>query len=864
MTEPDRRRETPADKAPVRFSWKACASAMLFGYLVSRALMGGAWYPPVVLLVVFLVILLVPAVRQSRQGAMVGIGAVRRDAVRLEPLTRRLQRAMELGEVGDLAAAGELIDSVADHPDLARHPLLVANVALMRSDIAMAQGDLPTAEREAIVAVRHHEQGAHRSTRSETLEKLGKIQFMMGRKEDAHRTLTQALEVGGGHMYRLSRVRAELYLCNIAFDTDDIPSAIKHAMTARDFAAKWRCRPQHASACDLLAAMALAENRTEDAARWTAEASRVLTHDDCTLPVRVRHLITIALVAHARGNDQEALDSYLAMMRGVAELRAGWGWRDAQAFFVDLYSEHEFAAYATAHRLHLRGDQNAVHAFASLLELGNRTALRRMLRGELILRAPDDMEQEGMAEIVGLLTTLASAEGTMAPEAARAAEVQASTSSASTGQRQVAQAYERLETLVSLRFRWALSAQDEGQEEDPRAYATRWDSHVLHVRLVGNDSMSCIAGLWTEPDGTQHPFLHPVQGGAGVLLGEVTGIEELRQDSTSPAPAQAPPDVADGDTEKVRAEAPDWRTTARFRHLTGRNTAPWATLARLLLPPGLLDVLRCATPANAVPKLLVVPDSRLWRVPWAALSVEPDDPEGHVLDRAVLAMLPSLSLANSAAAGAAETPGESGPAENRAFTYLAGVDAEGLDLERRAFDAAYGTGVVHARTPSELLAVLGPNGAGFSLGAASVHGNDSPGLGHALRLDRQTQLSAARMLTLRFPRTFLINACLSAELDERRGTDPLGIPTVALCRGAETVIGGIFPLPDGKAKNPRYSHPTARILAILYRLLAEGVPPSTALRAAQRQFRAEVGPVPPRLWAGLVSLTTAFDDPHRP
>ncbi|MEU8845294.1 CHAT domain-containing protein [Streptomyces sp. NPDC048564] len=113
------------------------------------------------------------------------------------------------------------------------------------------------------------------------------------------------------------------------------------------------------------------------------------------------------------------------------------------------------------------------------------------------------------------------------------------------------------------------------------------------------------------------------------------------------------------------------------------------------------------------------------------------------------------------------------------------------------------------------------------------------------------------------PRTLLINACLSAELDERRGTDPLGIPTVALCRGAETVIGGIFPLPDGRAKNPRYSHPTARILAILYRLLATGVPPSTALRSAQRQYRAEVGPVPPRLWAGLVSITTTFEDPHR-
>lgn len=273
-----------------------------------------------------------------------------------------------------------------------------------------------------------------------------------------------------------------------------------------------------------------------------------------------------------------------------------------------------------------------------------------------------------------------------------------------------------------------------------------------------------------------------------------------------------------------------------------------------------MDLLRNTNPAGAVPKLLIEPDSRLWRVPWAALSVEPDDPEGYVLDRAVLALLPSLSLADSAATGGDERA--TGAVRNRAFAYLAGVNAEGLDLERNALDAAYGTEVVHARTAAELLTVLGPDGAGFSVGAASVHGNDSPGLAHALRLDRRTQLSAARMLTLRFPRTLLINACLSAELDERRGTDPLGIPTVALCRGAETVIGGIFPLPDGRAKNPRHSHPTARILAILYRLLAQGVPPSTALRTAQRQYRAEVGTVPPRLWAGLVSITTTFEDPH--
>ncbi|MEJ8668060.1 hypothetical protein WKI71_04255 [Streptomyces sp. MS1.AVA.1] len=193
----------------------------MFSYLVSRAIMGGSWYPPVVFLVVVVVVF---AVRHGRQGPMVGVKEVRREAVHLKPLTDRLQRAMELGEAGDLAAAVELIDSVAAHPATERLPLIAANVAMLRSDIAVAQGDLPTAEREAVTAVRHHEQGTNRSTWSEALEKLGRIQLTSGRNEDAHRTLTQALEVGGGFMFRLSRVRVELYLTNIALDADDIPA----------------------------------------------------------------------------------------------------------------------------------------------------------------------------------------------------------------------------------------------------------------------------------------------------------------------------------------------------------------------------------------------------------------------------------------------------------------------------------------------------------------------------------------------------------------------------------------------------------------------------------------------------------------
>ncbi|MEQ6026008.1 CHAT domain-containing protein [Streptomyces salinarius] len=846
--------ESNGDGARRKVSWKVLAAVAAFSYLTSRALRGGSWYPPLGFLVLGVVVL---TVRHVRDTSMIGTGQLLRAATTVDPLIKRLARADQLSLAGEVAAAVELVDSVAMDPATRRFPLLAAHVAMKRSDFAVGQGDLATAESEAVAAVRHHEQGRNRSAHSEALEKLGKIQLLLGRNHEAHATITQAVAVGGGHMFKISRVRAELYLANLAFEQDDTAQAAEHAMTARRLAAKWHCHPQHASACDILAVVALAEDRVADAATWTAEAGRVLSGEGSALPHRVRHLIASALVSHGQGDETGALAAYLEMMQGVAELRTGWGWRNAQAYYVDLYSEHEFAAYTTAHALYQNGDQRALDAFAALLDLGSRTALRRMLRGELVARTPDDIEQDGMEEIVGLLTTLAEAEaGNSGPAGALIAEVQSASGQPGVSNGQVLRAYERLETLVSLKFRRAIDAGGDTAVADPRTYARRWNSHVLHVRLVSNGRETCVVGLWTTPDGTRRPFLHPVQGAVAVLLGDVAGIEPLRdgrEPVTSPEPDTA------GETESVRAEAPGWRTTPRYRHLASRDPSPWASLAGLLLPLGLLELLDDADPCGTVPKLLVVPDSSLWRVPWSALSVAPDASEGYVADRAVLAMSPSLSLMD----GQQQVPRPSSGTEHRtpgrAFTFLSGVNAEGLELERAALNSAYGAGVVHARTPGQLLSLLDPGGVEFVVGVASVHGNDSPGLAHALRLDRHTTLSAARMLTLGFPRTLLINACLSAELDERRGTDPLGIPTVALCRGAETVIGGIFPLPDGKGKNPLYSHPTARILAALYQLLAEGVAPATALRTAQRRFRAEVGPVPPLLWAGLVSITTSFD-----
>ncbi|MGW0552285.1 CHAT domain-containing protein [Streptomyces altiplanensis] len=790
---------------------------------------------------------------------------MRRHAIALDPLFKQLQGANELGPAGEVAAAEEIIERVAGHP-LASLPLLRANLAMSRCVVAGAQGDFVAAEKHARAMVGLHQQGENLPAISESLEMLAKVQHIRGRNAEAYDTLTEALAVGGDLMYKLSRVRAEILLMTIAFEAGDRDRVTEHAMRARQLAKKWRCRAQHGAACDALAYGAMEDGRLDDAATWTAEADRAFRHASCPLPVQLRHLVIVSGLARLQGRTRDAMFLYTRLMQGVSELRTGWGWRDAQAYFVDLYSENEVAAYLTAHELHLGQDDLAPDAFAGLLDLGNRTSLRKMLRGELGLEEPDDLGEAALSDVVGLLAAIKQSEGSIAGDGLRGLQQDMPVETARAARQQAAAAYDRLETLVSLQFRRALEAETDTTIADARGWAVLWNTHVLQIRLLTDGESVHVAGLWTAPDGTRRPFMRSVDARQAQLLGEITGIGSvLGGGEAEPAASEvvtAPSPTAG--TESVRADAPNWRQTARFRHLVVSGAAVWAEIAALLLPEGLVALLRDVSPQGDVPKLLLVPDSYLWRVPWAALRVEPGHAEGYLADRSVLAMLPSLSLlpgipAPRAARAAGQRPVT---ADGKAVAYLAGVHPEGLALERQGLDAAYGKGVSYAGRPADLLSALAPHRAPPSVVVASVHGNNRPGLAHALQLDRTTMLSAARMLTLRFPPVLMINACLSAELDERRGTDPLGIPTVALCRGAETVVGGIYPLPDGPSRGARSSdHPTVGILVILYRLLAEGMAPSSALRAAQRQWRGEQGPVPVLLWAGLVSMTTRFDDP---
>ena len=123
---------------------------------------------------------------------------------------------------------------------------------------------------------------------------------------------------------------------------------------------------------------------------------------------------------------------------------------------------------------------------------------------------------------------------------------------------------------------------------------------------------------------------------------------------------------------------------------------------------------------------------------------------------------------------------------------------------------------------NELLATLG-HAREQAILVVAAHGTGAPGLSHSLKIGNE-RLSAAQLLNCELPATVVFGACFSARLPLILGGEPLGLPTVALLRGAAGVVGAILPPHDDSA---------SALLAETYRALAEGRPLADALRQAQ-------------------------------
>lgn len=153
--------------------------------------------------------------------------------------------------------------------------------------------------------------------------------------------------------------------------------------------------------------------------------------------------------------------------------------------------------------------------------------------------------------------------------------------------------------------------------------------------------------------------------------------------------------------------------------------------------------------------------------------------------------------------------------------------------------------LTEAANPGSLVQEL-QSGVEFDLGVVSAHGDHTKGLAHSLRIGKRGRVFAGVLMSCRVPPWWVMGACWSGGLDVTPGHEPLGLPTVALIRGARAVVAGLHPLPDAS---------TGHILARLYGHLTCGLSAPAALRAAQREYLRERGWACPLVdWASLVSI----------
>lgn len=299
-------------------------------------------------------------------------------------------------------------------------------------------------------------------------------------------------------------------------------------------------------------------------------------------------------------------------------------------------------------------------------------------------------------------------------------------------------------------------------------------------------------------------------------------------------------------------------------------------LSRLALAPALDELAR-----QGVERLAVVPDGALWYLPFAALPLTPDG--RLVLDRYEVVSLPSASvLALERARDGGRKPAPLGVAvvADPVFTAgdlrlppaagPAGTEAQrsgGVDLPRLRL----------ARHEAEAITALAPPGETFA--ALDFEANRdlvlSGRLGeyrivhfatHSLIDDRHPALSGLALSFydrrgrpldgfLRLGDVYglkldadlvVLSACRTALGREVRGEGLVGLVRGFLHAGSRRVTASLWSVGDRS---------TAELMGRFYRgLLAEKLPPATALRRAQLSLRGEARWQDPHHWAGFVLI----------
>ncbi|GHG50364.1 CHAT domain-containing protein [Streptomyces griseocarneus] len=716
---------------------------------------------------------------------------------------------------GNLDESRENAEQSLKHAIASRDSRARAHAYQLMGDLARQRRDLQLANKYAQQALWCSEACGDNEAQASAHELLGDLARRRGETQVAQQHAMRSLALAEGSGDKQRQANANRVLGDLAYLQRDFKKMMQHARRAYSQAQAAGDRVGQANAETLMARSAI-EDDDWAKARIHVEQAIVLklAAGDAEGTASAQMMLGHVLANEGPQVWPEALKNALEAVRVRERLRAELGSAAAErARYLAATWEWDRLP------LQLASDIGDGWAGFELMELGRSEALAALLHryagGEQEL--PDGVKyllaeleiQQAMAE-TALGPHMSGREAGL-PHVDRPS-VEA----------QIAQLHAKLAALAGNAFQQVFT----GVQTTPQELRKRIPPgvHVLLLRLLPANGLGArlLYSVWVPPDANQPPI--------------------IRQRFLS--------DEEDRWLTELTASGPGGRHTAG-RRLLRDAMHPWRRdLAMKLLPDELYALLSDVDPESdtPAPTLLIAPSGELWGVPFAALDVA----GRYLLDRAALTLLPSLRLLPEAST----TPyGAHHP--DRALAYMAGVAAQ-PEREQLLYDFA--DRLEEVLDPEELVEKL-RSGDRYKLAVLAVHGDDKLGLeqGLLLRARPRRRLSAAQLLGLRLPVHLVLGSCWSGRLSPNPGEEPIGLPTVALTRGAVTLTTALYPVPD-KA--------TGRILAAYYQQLSTNIPAPHALRNSQRRYvadtsrgalpdeRAELGSAP-WYWAGLTLLTTA-------
>ncbi len=237
--------------------------------------------------------------------------------------------------------------------------------------------------------------------------------------------------------------------------------------------------------------------------------------------------------------------------------------------------------------------------------------------------------------------------------------------------------------------------------------------------------------------------------------------------------------------------------------------------------------------------LLIVPSGLLWTVPWAGV---PLDSDRLLVDVASVTVAPSLRV------HALADVGPVGPMTGPVLTWAGDLRRPDGLPELEVF-AERGLEVVRPSTSGALVEMIADSRS-FSAVALAVHGDAESGLAHGVQLGGEHWLRAFELIGAQLSPYLFLGACHSAFAAGDEPAEPIGLPTVALCAGAASVIAASTKIPDSRG--------TSELLARIYALMIEGHHPARAIRS-ELLARLDSGGRDQMLlaWAPITAIGTA-------